>query len=271
MEAIHMSPFSTIIKTLIEILFGWAAKPTLELALKVLGNCCDALLRKSGGDSSPRGDFASTVEGMVNCYQEKIIELRMSGLPTIWQLVRVVLATADCTIAIVRLWLDRNYFSFRVAWSGLLLANSPSSFWARCQLDSFLDNTNAATVRLSSDAKVRYWGRNAQDLFLFTSNNVMDKSAYESFIPQQESTGRELRSVVSDLFQDPELFRLNFNENINSRQQKFLVLWLNIPGYEDRRVTSLQCYGVKVYSKAICRTVVTVWRLKVKLSRIVKK
>jgi PAS domain-containing protein len=256
---------------LLELLIGWTLKPLVKLVLKLVCYGWNALAKRwFPNQGYMYRDFQDNIEGMTDCYAEKIRQLQSSGAPP-WRIwLERCRAVIDLTRGVVGLWYEGQSLTLQVSWDSWVLATAFDGAIEPLQLASLIENRQAAVILLDREVMIRYWGRNAAKLFLFEVKEVMDKSAFLICIPEQETAGRQLRPLISQFYHDPELFRLHLNENIDSAGKRMSVLWLNLPSYTQGRLEGLNCYGVRIHAPVIARVVVWSWRAKVWLQRALK-
>jgi PAS domain-containing protein len=256
---------------LLELLIGWTLKPLVKLVLRLVCHGFNLLVKRYFSNSGYMyRDLQDNIEGMWDCYAEKLRQLKSTGASP-WKLwLERSYAILDLTRGVVSLWYEGQCLTLRVSLDSWLLATAFDGSIDQLQLVNLVENKQAAVIRLDMDVTIRYWGRNAAKLFLFDAIEVIDKSAFLICIPEQESAGRQLRPLIYQFYHDPELFRIHLNENIDSAGKRMSVLWLNLPSYEQGQLEGLNCYGVRVHAPMIAAAVVWSWRTKVWLQRWIK-
>ncbi len=65
------------------------------------------------------------------------------------------------------------------------------------------------------------------DFFGFSKNEILGKPAIETIVPAIESTGRKLNKLVEDIYQDPDKYSININENIKKSGERVWIEWHN--------------------------------------------
>jgi PAS domain-containing protein len=257
-----------LFEKIINSLLSLTLLPIARFLLRLLGRTSNALAEKFfSGSIARRSDLTTSIEGLWNCHEEQIRELQLSGRSPMTILAKVIWRAPGFMITVVRLWFGQHSHTFRIGFTFLWVAWEDDSANSN-RLMSLLDNYRAAFIRLDKNVQICYWGRNAEDLFLFDSNRALNQSAFSTFIPEQELAGRQLIPLIRELYRDPEMFRLHLNENIDSEGRRMFVLWFNQPSfYVQERLQGMQCYGVQVFSPRIGHAIVQLWCLKVRLSR----
>jgi hypothetical protein len=254
-----------VLKKIVEVGLGWAAKPLLGIVLKVSRRGGYILIEKLRDNPSSMWGDLTGIEAMINDNSEKFVKLQRLGISPVWLLPQTVLAILDFSVGVIKIGFNKISHTFHVMSNVLLVAINPNDSRLPYQLASLIENYRAASVTLDPDIVVRGWGLNAEIVFGFRRGDVINRCAHENFIPESE------RGFMSQkLFRDPEMFRVNYNENTNADGTKITVFWLNMPIYDQGRLISMQCYGVPVFSPVICKTIIFIWQSMVKFKRAIQ-
>ncbi len=89
--------------------------------------------------------------------------------------------------------------------------------------------TNARSLIINLDEKGRivFVNEFAQTFFGYSDEELIGKPATETIIPQIESTGRDLNKLVENIYEDPDKYSLNINENIKKNGDRVWIEWHN--------------------------------------------
>lgn len=120
-----------------------------------------------------------------------------------------------------------------------------------------------ATVWLSPAATVTWWDNSAEQLFGFTSAEIVGQTSIGTFIPPIESGGRSLADLLRDICTSPRSYSLNFNENQSKSGERFWMLWINIPQHDATGdFTGVFCFGIRTEETELFKPLVQLWQSK---------
>ena len=107
-----------------------------------------------------------------------------------------------------------------------------------------VEDSNSIILRIDRDGTIVFCNRYATEFFGFSKDEIIGRNVMETVVPETESSGRDLRKMVQDVFSDPEKYFNNENENIKSNGERVWVVWTNRPIYDDKGdVVELLCIG----------------------------
>ncbi len=89
--------------------------------------------------------------------------------------------------------------------------------------------TNAKSIILKMDSQGRFTFVNefAQDFFGYKEDEIIGKTALETIVPKTESTGRDLSKLIDHIYEDPDKFSVNMNENTKKNRERVWIEWHN--------------------------------------------
>ena len=95
--------------------------------------------------------------------------------------------------------------------------------------------SNARSIILKQDTKGRFtfFNEYAQHLFGYSEEEILGKTASETIVPKVESTGRELESIIENIYEDPDKYSLNINENIKKNGERVWIEYHNKTLFDD--------------------------------------
>ena len=76
-----------------------------------------------------------------------------------------------------------------------------------------VQNANSAIIRWKRDGAITFFNEYAQAFFGYSEDEVIGKHV-NILLPERESTGSDLTSLVRDIVSHPERYVQNINENI---------------------------------------------------------
>jgi two-component system, sensor histidine kinase and response regulator len=108
-------------------------------------------------------------------------------------------------------------------------------------------SSNSIIMKLDRDCNVTFFNKYAQKFFGFSEDEIIGRSAIGTIIPKFESTGRNLEILIEKLFDNPEAFADNENENICKNGERVWIAWRNKSTYDgDGKLSSLLCTGYDI-------------------------
>lgn len=124
-------------------------------------------------------------------------------------------------------------------------------------------HTNKIEVRLSSStAEVTAWSYGAEMVLGFTAEDVLYQPATTSFVPETESSGRSLVTLLQSVCTVPESHSLNINENRDCNGDRYWILWVNVPIYSaTQELTEVSCLGIKIEDPTLMQLLVQGWKV----------
>ena len=90
-----------------------------------------------------------------------------------------------------------------------------------------VENANSMILRLLPDGTITFFNEFAQNFFGFSESEIIGKNVVGTIVPQTESTGRDLKQMVSDVLGAPAEYDKNDNENICKNGKRVWVSWKN--------------------------------------------
>ncbi len=90
-----------------------------------------------------------------------------------------------------------------------------------------VENARTIILKLDVEGRFTFFNEFAQKLFGFTEEEIIGKTALETIVPEIESTGRDMASMIEDIYEDPDRFQVNINENIKRNGDRLWIEWHN--------------------------------------------
>ena len=107
-----------------------------------------------------------------------------------------------------------------------------------------VESVNSIILRMDLDGNVTFINEHAQEFFGYSSEEILGKNILGTIVPENESTGRDLREMIKNLALHPELYINNENENILRNGKRVWISWSNKVIYnKEGRVSELFCVG----------------------------
>ncbi len=109
-----------------------------------------------------------------------------------------------------------------------------------------VQNANSAIIRWRADGAITFFNEYAQAFFGFGAGEIVGKHV-SVLLPEKESTGTDLTSLVQDIVTYPEKYTNNVNENVCRDGRRVWMAWTNKPILDrDGQVTEILAVGVDI-------------------------
>jgi two-component system cell cycle sensor histidine kinase/response regulator CckA len=92
-----------------------------------------------------------------------------------------------------------------------------------------VQNANSFILRRDTEGKITFFNEFAQKFFGYTEEEIIGKNVIGTIIPERESTGRDLASMIRNSFRNPDGYVTNENENVCRNGKRVWVSWTNKP------------------------------------------
>jgi PAS domain S-box-containing protein len=90
-----------------------------------------------------------------------------------------------------------------------------------------INNARSLIIKMDTEGRITFINEYAQGLFGYREDEIIGKMAIGTIVPEIESTGRDLTSMVDNIIKDPDEFQVNLNENIKRNGEHIWVEWHN--------------------------------------------
>ncbi len=92
---------------------------------------------------------------------------------------------------------------------------------------NLVQTANSIIIRFDTQGRIRYLNDYGQKFFGYEESHILGRTLLETIIPETETSGRDLKQFVSNLFQDPDSFLRMENENICRDGKRVWITWSN--------------------------------------------
>jgi PAS domain S-box-containing protein len=107
-----------------------------------------------------------------------------------------------------------------------------------------VENANSIIFRRDKDGHVTFFNEFAQQFFGYSEDEILGKNVVGTIIPEVESTGRDLKTMIEDIGLNPDRYINNINENMRRNGERVWIAWTNKPiRDENGEVTEILCIG----------------------------
>ncbi len=105
-------------------------------------------------------------------------------------------------------------------------------------------NANSVILRMDSEGRITFFNEFAQQLFGYTEEEVLGRNVVGTIVPETDSAGRDLRSMILDIARHPSLYAQNENENMRRDGNRVWISWTNTPVFTPQGdVCEILCIG----------------------------
>jgi PAS domain S-box-containing protein len=97
-----------------------------------------------------------------------------------------------------------------------------------------VESANSVILRWDLDGRCRFMNKFGLDLFGFSREEISEKGFIEKIVPQNNTIENDEPSLIQQIIDDPESFRLNENENICKDGRRVFIQWSNRTIYDEQ-------------------------------------
>ncbi len=110
-----------------------------------------------------------------------------------------------------------------------------------------VESANSMILRLDLTGNVKFINAFAQEFFGYPEKKILEKNVVGTIVPETESSGRNLATMIKDLGLHPERYINNENENMKSDGQKVWIAWTN-KGIQNEagNISEILCVGNEI-------------------------
>jgi PAS domain S-box-containing protein len=102
------------------------------------------------------------------------------------------------------------------------------------QYRELVDNARTIILKMDTEGRFTFVNEYALAFFGYSAEEILGKAAFETIVPELESTGRDLGEMIGKLFKDPDQFSLNINENIKKNGERVWIEWHNKALFDEK-------------------------------------
>ncbi|MBM5804956.1 MAG: PAS domain S-box protein [Candidatus Verstraetearchaeota archaeon] len=97
-----------------------------------------------------------------------------------------------------------------------------------------VENANSIILKFDRKGTILSMNEFGQKFFGFTEEELLGKNLIGTIVPEYESTGRGLRTMIEDMCTNEEKYRINVNENIRKNGERVWIYWTNRPTRDEK-------------------------------------
>jgi PAS domain S-box-containing protein len=103
---------------------------------------------------------------------------------------------------------------------------------------------NSIILRWSRDGRITFLNEFGQRFFGYAESEILGRHVVGTIVPETESTGRDLRPLLSQMSAEPERFERSVNENVRRNGERVWIAWTNRVVHDERgEVTEILSIG----------------------------
>ena len=101
------------------------------------------------------------------------------------------------------------------------------------QYRDLVETANSIILRWDIDGYICFINDYGQKFFGFKRNELLGQHVIGTIVPETETSGRDLRSLIQDIADNPENYAVNEYENICQNKERVWISWANKPIFDD--------------------------------------
>ncbi|MBK5277070.1 MAG: PAS domain S-box protein [Desulfuromonadales bacterium] len=90
-----------------------------------------------------------------------------------------------------------------------------------------VENAGSIILKLDTEGRIIFFNEYAERFFGFTEAEILGRNVIGTIVPETESTGRNLAELIRRIFEDPEAYIHNINENTRKNGERVWISWSN--------------------------------------------
>ncbi|MGE5528546.1 MAG: GAF domain-containing protein [Patescibacteria group bacterium] len=107
-----------------------------------------------------------------------------------------------------------------------------------------VENANSIILRMDTAGNVTFFNEFAQRFFGYGEAEILGRNVLGTIVPETETSGRDLGSMIGDLTEHPDRYSANINENMRRNGERVWVAWTNKAVRDGSgRVVGVLCVG----------------------------
>ncbi|WP_293133603.1 adenylate/guanylate cyclase domain-containing protein [Microcoleus sp. bin38.metabat.b11b12b14.051] len=95
-----------------------------------------------------------------------------------------------------------------------------------------VENANSVILKIDTEGNITFFNEFAQKFFGYKEEEILGKHAVGTIIPETDTAGNNLKSLLSNILSNPEEYTTNENESIQRNGSRVWVSWANKPLFD---------------------------------------
>ena len=96
-----------------------------------------------------------------------------------------------------------------------------------------VENSNSIMLRWDRNGEVTFFNEFAQRFFGFSEEEILGKNVVGTIVPEMDSEGIDLKTMMEDIERNPEKYISNENENMKRNGERVWITWANKPIFDE--------------------------------------
>ncbi len=96
-----------------------------------------------------------------------------------------------------------------------------------------VDNATSIILRWNFDGTISFINKFGESFFGFAHDELIGKNVIGTILPERETTGRDLKDLISSICKNTEKFEYNINENVKKNGERVWIFWVNKVIYDE--------------------------------------
>lgn len=94
---------------------------------------------------------------------------------------------------------------------------------------AIVEKARGVVLKFDRNLRITYWNEFATEVFGYARKEILGRSLIGTIVPETESTGRNLKALLSAVAEDPDRFASNINQNLTKDGRLLWMAWTNRP------------------------------------------
>jgi PAS domain S-box-containing protein len=108
-----------------------------------------------------------------------------------------------------------------------------------------VENANSIILEMDTGGNILYMNNFGVEFFGYKEDELLGRNVIGTIVPQIDSAGRDLQTMINEIVNSPEKYAGNENENFKKNGERVWVVWTNRPVYDqDHRLKEILCIGI---------------------------
>ncbi len=96
-----------------------------------------------------------------------------------------------------------------------------------------VESANSIILRFDASFNITFMNKFGRDFFGCENQDIMGKKLMDVIAPTSETSGRYVKSIISDIFRNPQKYRTHENEVIRRDGSRVWISWTNKPVFDE--------------------------------------